>query len=67
MELIWALTKVIQYLVIGPVWWVSCYLASFFYPLEGDSNQDLVAMFFALLIFIGMIFGMVVWLDSTPP
>lgn len=62
MELLWAVSKMIQYLVIGPVWWVSTYFASFFYPLEGDSNQDLVAMLFSLIIFIGLGFGLAVLL-----
>lgn len=64
MELIWALTKFIQYLVIGPVWWIGCYLASFFYPLEGDSNQDLLAILFSLLIFLAMGFGITFWLTD---
>ena len=58
MELIWALTKMIQYLVVAPVWWVSTYLASFCYPLEGDNNQDTLALVFALLIVIGSGFGL---------
>ncbi len=64
MELLWAITKMIQYLVLGPVWWLSTYFASFLYPLEGDSNQDILALIFSTFIVIGMCFGLTVWLQG---
>lgn len=64
MELLWAFTKVIQYLVIGPVWWLATYIASFFYPMEGDSNQDMLALLICVILFMGGGFGLTVWLKS---
>jgi hypothetical protein len=64
MELLWAITKMIQYLVLGPVWWISTYLASFFYPLEGDSNQDILALIFSTILVIAIGFGLTVWLQT---
>ncbi len=57
MELIWAFSKLLQYVVIAPLWWLAIQFASIFYPLEGDFRQDFVAFLFCLCLVAGTIAG----------
>ena len=62
MELIWAVIKLSEYLVFKPIWWVASYLATPFFPYEGDNNHDLLAIFFSVVILGLLIFGCIEFL-----
>ena len=56
MELVWAVIKIIEYLVLSPVWWLATTLAAAFYPFEGDSRHSLLATLFSVIIL-----GLLIW------
>jgi hypothetical protein len=50
MELIFIFARLMQYLFIAPLWWLASGLAAYAFPVEGDSKQDALALFIALVL-----------------
>ncbi len=57
MELILIFAKFLEHTVFAPLWWITTYLAAYFYPLEDDYRQDFLALIFSALILIGAYVG----------
>jgi len=57
MELIWAVLKLIQYMFVGPLFWVTDNLAGLFFPYEGDSNHNQLSTLFAIIITAALCYG----------
>ena len=66
MELILIFAKFLEHTVFAPLWWITTYLAAYFYPLEDDYRQDFLALIFSALILIGGYVGYS-YAYSSPP
>ena len=55
MELILLSVRLLYWLFVAPVWWVSTYIASYFYPFEGESGYLILSLVIAAIIITGAI------------
>jgi hypothetical protein len=62
MELLLFGPRIIYWVFIAPIWWLSTMLASVFYPFEGDSGYLILSWVFSMLIGIGVIVACMTWL-----
>jgi hypothetical protein len=55
MELILLSVRLVYWLFVAPVWWISTYLASAFYSYEGDTGYLVLSLIFSALIAAGIV------------
>jgi len=55
MELIIFSVRIVYWIFVWPVWWLSSQIAAIFYPFEGDSKHNGLALLICTLILMGVV------------
>ncbi len=63
MEILLFGPRIVYWLVLAPIWWVAGYLASYFYPLEGETGNFLLSWVFSLMIGTLLVFACITFLS----
>lgn len=64
MELIIFSVRIVYWIFVWPIWWLSSQIAAIFYPFEGDSKHDGLALLISTLIIIGCVAGLIYFMGE---